>query len=164
MTEPRAERSPEGDVVLRSMSIIFAVALQRLPALLSGSAPGVEDRMAPSPFPKGGEDDGDWERHAAPDLRHLFVTARETVIEDLAALSSDGDAWRLPIPARHMTAWLSALSAARVALGETHHVTADDMSRELLDPDPHGKDRALAMIHILGYLQELLVRAEGLAE
>ncbi len=160
--EPRAEVGPEGGVTVRHLPFVLALGLRRLPDLLSDRAPGIRDRVCPSPFPREDPEAEEWARHAGPELRHLFTDAREVVTADLESLRREAGrppTFRLEIPPGHLSAWLSALSAVRVALGEVHGVDAEDMARELPPELPTERDRALFTIHLLGWLQEILVRA-----
>ncbi len=99
----------------------------------------------------------DWHETVDPDLHHLLETSVATVTRDLTGL--DGET--LEFAGEHLTAWMSALNQARLVLGELHQVTENDMARTELDVS-QPRDKALAQIHVLGYLlQSLVEQAEN---
>jgi hypothetical protein len=159
---PKIEKSPEGAFVLRHLPPILALAVRELPDLLSDDAPGIRRRLTGSPYPEGSEDARQWEKHAVPDLDHLFRDARDLVLKDLPSLAPEPRSrgrFRMEIPAKHLRAWLSSLAAVRVALADEHGITEEEMERELPPVLVDGKQRALLFIHLLGWLQGLLVEA-----
>ncbi|MHC4472148.1 MAG: DUF2017 family protein [Planctomycetota bacterium] len=146
-------------MLLRHVPPALAYALRQLPLLLSDDAPGLRSRVASSPYPDDDEESRQWSRHATPELEHLFVSARQVVLTDLLGLCPDGSRGdhRIEIPATHVTAWLSALGAARVGLGEAYRVEARDMSQPRTEEIRGERDRAILLIHLLGWMQALLV-------
>lgn len=143
----------EKTIELTGIPPILIHCLHLLPDILRHrTQPGVRARLFPDPEPGNPRANAEWHEVTDPDLRHLFVSAEETVIRDLTALN-DG---RLRIPTAHLTAWMSAINQARLILGELHHVTEQDMDRADLDP-ARPKDLALLQIHILGYLLQTIV-------
>jgi hypothetical protein len=133
--------------------------MQQLPVLLADGAPGIAGRLCSNPFRTEDEAE-EWDRNSAPELRHLFASARSIVLEDLEGLEREPDAlerFRLRIPGEHITAWLSALAAARVALGESHEVNADDMSAPPPTAPESGREYAILLIQLLGWLQAVLI-------
>lgn len=159
---PRVEKDAAGTFVLRDMPPLMAGALRRLPSLLSPAAPGIRDRLTGTPYP--GDDDGTrhWERHGAPELAHLFQSAREVVEGDLRGLCAEGKArgrYRVAIPAGHLEAWLSSLSAGRVGLGEEHGFGEVDLESALPDEIRTEKESALLLVHLLGWVQGLLLES-----
>jgi len=137
----------------------LAGSLLRLGEILAQrDHPDVRGRIFPTPTDDAGINE-DWSAYVGPELRHLFVSAGETVTRDLASLQPDSTApagQRLTIPVAHRDAWFSAINEARLILGERFGVTEKDMDRGDLDPDV-PKDVALAQIHVLAWLLELLV-------
>ena len=90
---------------------------------------------------------------------------KTTLLERLVGDAPDAD--RLPeertrgltIDRRREKAWLSALNAARLALFLLNELDAADMERdphEIADP---RKGAALLDIHLLAWVQELIMRA-----
>ncbi len=163
MREPRVSIRRTGDVVLGHLEMPFVFVLRELPALLAMSRD--DERARRRLFPDAYDDEesnAQWRRHGAPEIRDLFRSSMELVEEDLATLESDPSAkrsWRLRIPARHHTAWMTSLNCARLALGEVHRLSEEDLDhRRALDP---GSERDLAVwkVHLLGWIEELLVAA-----
>lgn len=148
-----------GDLTVRWIPPALAWAVGQLPALLSDDAEGLGDRIHRSPFLDDQDAEDEWGRHALPELRHLFEESRETVRRDLENLRREliPIFSRLPIPGEHVTAWLSALAAARVGLGEAHDVDADDMAEPPRLESRKKKDRAVLLIQLLGWFQALLI-------
>jgi len=142
------------------MPFILVLALRQLPLVLAEDAPGVRERLFPTPYPKDPRRTEEWRRHALPDLLHLFASAREIVERDLGTLRRErfpGRNWRLEIPARHLQAWLSALAAGRVALGTAHAVEADDMEGPFPAEIRTERDRAILLIQLLAEAQAMLI-------
>lgn len=147
----------DGTWTVLGMPPLLAWALRELPSLLADDADGVEERICPSPYPDDPEKSEEWRRLNEPELAHLFRAARELVTEDLETLEYEPGGFRIRIPGNHRPAWLSALAAARVAKGEALGVDADDMDRPF-DSELHSlKDRVVLLIHLLGWMQGLLV-------
>jgi hypothetical protein len=100
-----------------------------------------------------------------PELFALLADSKRIVEHDLASLAKAkrGPMWRLEIPAAHVTAWISALNAARLALGALFDVTADDMHP---DREPTYDERGLAILRIdlFAWLQGTLIDAVSSAE
>lgn len=160
-TLPCVERSKAGgEFVLRRLPPVMALALRDLPALLADDAPGIRNRLTGNPYPEDEEAARQWEKYAVPELEHLFRSARDLVGRDLASLAPEPrlrNRFRVDIPAGHLNAWLSALASVRVALGEAHSLTEEEMET-LLPPVLTGeRDRAILLVHLLGWVQGLLV-------
>lgn len=67
--------------------------------------------------------------------------------------------FRMEIPAPHLNAWLSALAAARVALSEVHSIGETEMESPLPAEIVSDRDRSVLVIHLLGWVQGLLLEA-----
>ena len=165
-TLPCVERSKGGgEYVLRRLPPVMALALRELPALLADDAPGIRDRLTGNPYPQDEEAAGQWEKYAVPELEHLFRSARDLVGRDLAGLEPEPrlpNRFRLEIPDAHLSAWLSSLAAVRVALGEANELTEEELESLLPPVLTCERDRAILLVHLLGWVQGLLV--EGPAE
>ncbi len=165
MKELTVERNLEGDLDLRHIPPAMAYALRELPTLLSEGFPESASRIAQDPYSGVDEEENDersaeWERHGHPELRHLFESARAIVLADLVGLRREGilpPLHRLRIPGKNVTAWLSAIAAARVGLGEIHEVTPEDLGRAPDGLIPNERSRGILLIQILGWLQALLI-------
>lgn len=158
-------RSDEGDLDIRHIPPALAFALRELPELLSEEFPQSTSRTVQDPYAdfdadEGDESSADWVRNAHPELRHLFESARDLVTEDLAELGVEGllpPLYRLRIPGPNLTAWLSALAAARVGLGEANKVTSEDLERTAGSLLPNERDRSILLIQLLGWMQSILI-------
>lgn len=147
-----------GDLVFIGMSPLTAAVLHVLPAILADDAAG-STVVGASPYP---EDDAltlEWRRLAGPDLAHLFASARELVLADIAAMVPvrKGKAFRLRIPAVHEAAWMSSLTAARLHLAELHGFDAAAMEAGPAMPPETNRDRALLVVDHLGWLLSVLL-------
>lgn len=142
---------------------LLADCLQRLGEILPGrDTPAAHRRLFPVPSADRNLN-AEWEKFVTPDLRHLFVSAGETVLRDLTALEPDPQhkrQFRVTFPAAHLDAWMSALNQARLILGEQSQVTEPDMERRDLDPR-QAQDLGLIRIHVFGWLLQLLVEHQG---
>ena len=160
---PRVERRKDGALVLRDLPPALGIALTELRGLLRPGGEGRPERLAGSPYADDAEGDAHWKRYAQPELLHLFETARATVLRDLDGLAADsmfGGRMRLPIPAKHLAAWHSTLAGVRVALGDRHGVTAFEMDEGLPPEIASERDRAILLVHLLGWVQGLLLEPE----
>ena len=159
---PRVEKGADGTFHLRELPPLMALSLREMPALLEPDAPGIRDRIAATPYPGDEEGTAHWERNAAPELAHLFQAARDIVETDLIALRPEAKTrgrFRLGIPAAHLNAWLSSLSAARVGLAERHGFGEADLESVLPEDITDDRERALILVHLLGWVQGLLLEA-----
>lgn len=136
-------------------------SLFALPEILElRDKPGIRDRLLPAPTASDEALNADWQQNVTPDLRHLFVTATETVLRDLTGIVPDPQAenlQQLTFPASHLDAWISAINQARLILGELHHVTEATMAAKNFNLE-EPTDRALFRIHVLGYVLEHLIQ------
>ena len=165
MSGLRVSRSPDGALRVEGVPDALARVIREMPGLLGADQPeAVRKRL----FPDASDDEetaADWRRTQHPELFALLADARTIVESDLRSLTrgSPKRTWRLAIPAAHAAAWISALNAARLALGALHEVTAADM-----DPDrePTADERGLAILRIdlYAWLQVALIEATAPAE
>ena len=153
------EKDPAGHFRLRNMPSLMAGAIEQLPDLLDPAAPGIRDRIAGTPYPGDEEGSRHWEKYGAPELAHLFQSAREVVAEDVRGLMADGHGAKITIPPGHMDAWLSALSAARLGLADAHRLGAAQLEAPLPGEIRTKRQKALYLIHILGWVQGMLLEA-----
>ncbi|MHC4162744.1 MAG: DUF2017 family protein [Planctomycetota bacterium] len=165
---PRLERQPDGGIAIEDLTPPFVFILLELPGLLGPDQP---DEVKRRLFPDPAEEDEirkDWARLVHPELYALLASAREIVRKDLGKLLPSGGTCRLEIPAPHVNAWISALNAARLALGAIQGIEDEDDLHPFDDPEEDDDDReevveldarrlAVAKIHLLGELQALLV-------
>jgi hypothetical protein len=143
---------------------LLALMLRELPEILElRDSPDAEARLFPNPTAKDDTVNREWHQVAAPELRHLFVSAGETVARDLTAVTPDETApehYQVTFPVEHVNAWMSALNQARLILAAVHKIRDQDMNRTDFDPKS-SKDVAALRIHLLGYLLHLFVDLEN---
>jgi uncharacterized protein DUF2017 len=151
-------RGADGSLVVGQIPPLLDSVLRELPALLGPEQPeAAKRRLFPDP---GGDPEAvaEWRRTQHPELFALLADARSVVERDLASLTPGPDGSRLTIPAAHANAWISALNAARLALGAVHEVTAADMESEA-EPSLDERGWAILRIHLYAWLQETLIGA-----
>jgi hypothetical protein len=161
VTAPQFARGPEGDVRLSGLAPVYVHVLHEVPEILESQDGAVKARIYPMPC-----DDArmreDWQRLVHPDLFALVASAREVVREDLKRLVARENppffpTWDLTIPGAHVQAWLSALNAARLALGALHRIEEGDMDDWFGLPELDERGVAIVKIHYLGWLQQVLL-------
>lgn len=163
MRQLRVERDGPKHIRLTGISPILLDSLFALPEIFAArDHPRVRQRLLPAPTEGDSQANRDWDEHVAPELRHLFVAAADTLLRDLAglAVASPSPPRQLRFPAEHLPAWMSAVNQARLILGELFGVTETDMAREDLELE-QARDRAILRIHVLGHLLHLFVELEG---
>jgi hypothetical protein len=165
-------RRPDGSVVVDGIFPLLVASLLEVPELLENPEGPVRKRLFPEPAEDRKQCE-DWERLVHPDLFALLASAREIVARDLRGLEPGEPfqgipRWRLEIPPAHVNAWISALNAARLALGALHGIETEVE----LHPDLIAKgkkveidERTLAVIkiNVLAEMQALLI-LDGLPE
>jgi len=104
----------------------------------------------------------EWKEYVEPGLRHLFVTAADTVKEDLARFERDPRhepaAYDLSIPRKHLDAWLNCLNQARLVIAARNEFTEADLNDEFNIFANSPRDFSLFQIHFYGLLQESFLR------
>ena len=139
---------------------VLALMLRELPEILElRDSPDAQARLFPNPTAEDQTVNDEWREVTGPELRHLFVSAGETVARDLTALAADETAaeeHQVTFPVEHVNAWMSALNQARLILAAIHNIRDKDMNRTDFDPTS-SKDVAALRIHLLGYLLHLFV-------
>jgi len=161
----RVSRAADGALTVDGVPDALAQVVREVPGLLGADQPeAVRKRL----YPDSSEDEeaaAEWRRTQHPELFALLADARTIVEADLRSLTKGPlkRTWRLEIPKAHTAAWISALNAARLALGALHEVTAADM-----DPDhePIADERGLAILRIdlYAWLQVALIEATAPSE
>jgi hypothetical protein len=161
---PFISRADDGSLVIEEIAAPLAAVLHELPGLL---VPEQGDAVKARLFPVPTDDEdaaAEWRMKQHPELFALLADARRVVEQDLASLRlyPDKTAWRLDVPQAHAHAWISALNAARLALGASHGITAQEMNGERdLTYDAQGL--AVLRIDLYGILQMALLEATGQA-
>ena len=152
----------DGTRWLRQATPLCVDTVQRLFEWIDTDDPEVKKRLYPDTFSDPAEEVA-WRRLVSADLEHLVASRRELVEKDLARMKADGPGLsRFPISKTHQHAWLSALNAARLALFELHGFGPEHMDTEPEDIDDDERRLALVRIHVMGFMQELILeRGEG---
>lgn len=155
-----ATRGKDGALVVTGIPPLVAEVVRELPSLIGADQPDVvRKRLFPDPCDDE-EIAAEWRRAQHPELFALLADSKRIVERDLTSLKAGkrGQTWRLEIPAAHVTAWISAINAARLAIGALNDVTAADLSP---DREPTYDLRGLAILRIdlLAWLQGTLIEA-----
>jgi len=157
----------EKRILISGIPAVLAAMLRELPEILElRDSPDARTRLYPDPTRGNNKINQEWHQMAGPELRHLFVSAGDTVTRDLTALTADkenGDAWQVAFPIEHVPAWINALNQARLILGEVHQIDEAEMNRTDFDPQS-ARHMAALRIHLLGYLLHLFVELDSTHE
>jgi len=146
---------------LRQATPLCVDTVKRLFEWIDSDDPRVKKRLYADTFADPVEEAA-WRRLTEADLQHLVLSRREVVEADFARMRPDGPGlYRWPIGKGHEHAWLSSLNAARLALFELHGLGPKDMDVEPEDVDDEERQLALVRIHILGFIQELILHGEA---
>ena len=160
----RVQPFDEKRIRISGIPPVLALMLRELPEILElRDSPDAQARLFPNPTANDDTVNREWHQVAAPELRHLFVSAGEVVARDLTAVTPDEtapDHYQVTFPVEHVNAWMSALNQARLILAAVHKIREKDMNRTDFDPKS-SKDVAALRIHLLGYLLHLFVELEN---
>ncbi len=182
----RVDRPDEKHIRIRGVNPGLEMCLQELPLILSKrEEPRAQKRLFPNPTTADDAANQDWQEHVAPDLRHIFESAHETVVRDLVQMQVGPvrkqqkkgaeqstkptgkqnktlaqKQFTVIFPAEHLRAWMCAVNEARLILGEIHGVTEEDMNTFGVLGNNEMR-QAVLRIHLLGWLMELLVEADA---
>ena len=164
MIELKVQPLDEKRILISGIPPGLAAVLHELPQILElRDSPKARKRLYPDPTTDNDSINREWRQITGPELRHLFVSAGETVGRDLTAMTvagESGDAYRVAFPIEHVPAWMSALNQTRLILGEVHEIDEADMNRPDFDPR-NAKQMAALRIHLLGHLLHLFTELEG---
>jgi hypothetical protein len=160
----RVQPHNEKHIRISGIDPVVLDSLHALPEILEQrDTPAARSRLLPDPTASDASTNNEWQRLIAPELRHLLVSAGETVTRDLTAVVPDSHQpklFEITFPVEHLNAWMSALNQTRLILGELFKVTETDMESADFDlKKPKGL--AVFRIHVLGYLLQLLIELEG---
>ena len=165
-------------LVLAELEPFIILLLRELPAASDpGEHPAARARLFPAPSRAPGEEEfrEDWRSFVEPDLAHLFLTARETVEEDLCSLDGGpagtllfgvGETGPAPyeptratlvVPPAHLEAWLNVLNQARLVLGARHHVGEGDINVRLEQLPEDERLRTMVQMHFIEVAYHLLL-------
>jgi len=169
---PQVTRKPDGSAEIEGLFPLHVAALVEVPDLLDKPDGEVKRRLFPDPSDEAKQKE-EWDRLVRPELFALLASAREILLRDLRGLVAAEPfggvpRWSITVPAQHVNAWISALNAARLALGTQHGIESEDDLHPDLEPK-EGKievdERTFAVIKIsaLAEIQQMLIM-DGLPE
>ncbi len=141
---------------------LLLYCLQELPQILEQrDSPAAIERLIPDLMADNPDANDEWREMMGPELRHLFVSAGDTVLRDLATLKPAGgksENLQLLVPIIHVDAWISALNEARLILGALYEIQEEDLDLEIDTFDlSFEKHKAILQVHLLGEIQQLLI-------
>ncbi len=158
MIQLRVEADGPKHIRISGIHPVLLDCLHVLPEILEQrDSPAARKRLLPDPTTTDAQFNAEWLLAVAPELRHAFVVAGDTVARDLTGVTTDG---QLTFIAEHLNAWMSALNEARLILGEIFQITDVDMESADFDVKT-PKGLAIFRIHVLGWLLQLLVDLEA---
>jgi hypothetical protein len=97
-----------------------------------------------------------------PELRHLFLSARKVVEEDLAAMTRrPGKISQLLVPMVHAESWLNALNQARLVLATKYDFSEAELSFNQTPKTFSRRDLVLLQINFYAAVQERLIEILG---
>ncbi|HTS16957.1 MAG TPA: DUF2017 family protein [Verrucomicrobiae bacterium] len=164
MIDLNVQQLDEKRILISGIPTVLAAMLREMPEILElRDTSAARARLYPDPTAGNDKINQEWHQMTQPELRHLFVSAGETVGRDLTALTTDkeaGDVWQVAIPIEHVPAWMSAINQTRLILGEVHKIDEEGMNRTDFDPKS-AADMAALRIHLLGYLLHLFVELDA---
>ncbi|MEA2453062.1 MAG: hypothetical protein QOG04_1772, partial [Actinomycetota bacterium] len=112
----------------------------------------VIDRLFPAAYAE--PEDAESFRELVGD--ELKTGKQGAILSVLSVLGEDG-AVGVTVPRSEIDGWLTALTDVRLALGTRFDVTEEKMGTELEPDDPEAG--AMAVLHWLGWMQEMFIRA-----
>jgi hypothetical protein len=155
-------RLKENSIEFVQIEPIEAELLRQMPAVCeSGGDDRSEARLFSSPVDSSDTQFlTDWAEYVQPELRHLFLSARNTVKEDLARLAdSPGRLGRLVVPRAHSDAWLNTLNQARLILATKFKFSDRELSMHDAPKWFSRRDLVLQQINFYAEIQERIIDA-----
>ncbi len=150
----------DGGIEIDEIDSFFGALIRELPGIACSDDDKTEARIYQSPTNGTDEDaDSDWKRTVEPELRELFSSALDLVVENLAAMKDTAPTLR--IPASHVDAWMHTLNRARLSLAAQWDIGEQDtQSRHTSRERDPERAMALLKIEVYGMLLEFLVRTK----
>ncbi len=132
--------------------------LKGVPMLIESSDVRVRDRLLPETCIDA-DDEEQWRQHSVPELERLFLSRAQLVRRDLGNLRKlqKTDQEVLFIQDGHVSAWLAALNAARLAMFALADLKAEHMEDDgflLCEPK---QQEAVLRIQLLAWMQSVLL-------
>jgi Domain of unknown function (DUF2017) len=153
-------RSRDDFIQIEEIERVHGELLRQLPSYCDPTGdPKAEERLFSRPAdPSEVQINRDWEEFVRPELRHLFLSARRIVEEDLQQLDDvSGSQEQLSIPLAHADAWLNTLNQARLVLAARYDFSEAELSGHE-DPETFlQRDVALLQINFYAVIQEHII-------
>jgi hypothetical protein len=155
-------RLKEDSIELTDIEPIEVELLRQIPGICDGGSDSrSESRLFSSPTDSSeAQFLNDWAEYVRPELRHLFLSSRNTVKEDLEKLSLlPGRLGRLVLPRIHGDAWLNALNQARLILATKFNFSDRELSMHEAPKWLSRRDLVLQQINFYAEIQERIIDA-----
>jgi Domain of unknown function (DUF2017) len=153
-------RQEEYGIEFADIEPIEADLLRQVPAVCeSGESGRSQERLFSKPADASeAQFLNDWDEYVRPELRHLFLAAKDTFNEDLAQLASGpGKLGRVVVPKAHADAWLNALNQARLILATKFNFTDRELSMHERPKWFSRRDMILQQINFYAEIQERII-------
>ena len=151
----------DGSVRMEDIDEFAAMLLREMPGIASSDDERAEGRIYQSPTDgKDEQADSEWKDAVEPELRELFSSAIDMVVDDLATMKpNEQGELNLAISASHVDPWMHTLNRARLVLGAEWDISETDMTSSYVSPtgDPE-RTMAVLKIDFYGTLLEFFVR------
>jgi hypothetical protein len=155
-------RLKENAIELIQIEPVEAELLRQIPVVCESGGDGrSEARLFTNPVDSSDTQFlTDWAEYVRPELRHLFLSSRNTVKEDLEKLS-DGPSrlGQLVVPRAHGDAWLNALNQARLILATKFNFSDRELSMHEAPKWFSRRDLVLQQINFYAEIQERFIDA-----
>jgi hypothetical protein len=130
-----------------------------IPLVESEEQGALGSRLYPPPAPESETElIQDWTELVQPELRRLFLSARQIVKEDLAtvrhARSGHG---QFKVKIEHADAWLNTLNQVRLILAEHYQYTEKELSGRKLPRAFDKRELVLVQINFYAAIQERII-------
>ena len=155
-------RLKEDSIELTDIEPIEVELLRQIPSICDGGGDSrSESRLFSSPADSSeAQFLNDWAEYVRPELRHIFLSSRNTVKEDLEKLSLlPGRLGRLVLPRIHGDAWLNALNQARLILATKFKFSDRELSMHETPKWFSRRDMVLQQINFYAEIQERIIDA-----
>jgi hypothetical protein len=151
----------ENSIELTEIEPIEAELLRKVPSVCdTGGDSRSEARLFSNPADTSERQFlNDWNEYVRPELRHLFLSAKKTVEEDLQKLSDHSGLSRLIVPRAHADAWLNTLNQARLILASKFDFTDAELSMHDVPKSFSRRDLVLLQINFYAAIQERIIDA-----
>jgi hypothetical protein len=153
-------RLKDNSIELLDIEPIEAELLRQVPAVCESAGDSRSEARLFSNPANSSESQflNDWAEYVQPELRHLFLSARNTVKEDLGRLADfRGRLGRFAIPRTHGDAWLNALNQARLILATKFKFSDRELSLHEAPKWFSRRDMVLQQINFYAEVQERII-------